>query len=73
MDNKKVIVTLLILTIILSVLTVAFTLTGSNKVFVERRPSTDQATVGLYVEGGAPISSGGSSNDNSNVGLYVNN
>ncbi|HLF53571.1 MAG TPA: hypothetical protein VI544_00140 [Candidatus Nanoarchaeia archaeon] len=72
MDNKKVIVTLLILTIILSILTVAFTLTGSNKVFVERRPGTDQATVGLYVEGGAPISRG-SSNDNSNVGLYVNN
>ena len=72
MDNKKVIVTLLILTVVLSVLTVAFTLTSSNKIFVEKRPSTDQATVGLYVEGGAPVSRG-SSNDNSNVGLYVNN
>lgn len=72
METKKVIVTLLVLTIILSVLTVAFTLTGGKTLFIDQRKSTDQATVGLYVEGGTPEITA-STNDNANVGLYVSN
>jgi len=68
MDTKKVIVTLLVLTIILSVLTVAFTLTGGRGNF-DRGKNTDQATVGLYIEPTAnPVG-----NNDANVGLYVNN
>ena len=66
MDTKKVIVTLLILAIILSVLTVAFTLTGSSGYFAEKK-STDQATVGLYIANSADLVD----NNDASVGLYV--
>ncbi len=68
MDTNKVIVTLLVLTIILSLATVAFTAFSANDtVFVNGLRSSDRATVGLYVEGGTPIVG----TDNANVGLYV--
>ena len=68
MDTKKVIVTILILTIILSVLTVAFTLTGGKGYFAEKR-SSDQATVGFEIKDiNAPVIQ---DNSNANVGLYV--
>ncbi len=70
MDTKKVIITLLILTIVLSLLTIAFNTLSEKKIFIDERKSGDQATVGLYVEGGKPIV-GSTNNDNSNVGLYV--
>ena len=67
MDTKKVIVTLLILTIILSVLTVAFTLTGGNGYSADRKMSTDQATVGLYISDAEHLLD----SDGADVGLYV--
>jgi hypothetical protein len=66
MDTTKVIVTLLILTIVLSVATVAFNaLSGGKTVTVNHSKGADTATVGLFVEGGAPAA------DKATVGLSV--
>lgn len=65
MDPKKVIVTLLILTIILSIATIAFQVFVGGKTTAVKSTSTDRATVGLYVQEHPVI-------DDSNVGLYVN-
>ena len=71
MDTKKVIVTLLILAMILSVLTIAFNMSlKKGTIIINKRGSTDQATVGLYVEG-EEKKPAASTNDNANVGLYV--
>ncbi len=67
MDTTKVIVTLLVLTIILSIATVAFTAFSSNKAVIVSQEGASTATVGLYVEGGQPATG------SSNVGLYVEN
>lgn len=68
MDTTKVIVTLLILTIVLSIATVAFTaFSGNNVTIRNERGNADRATVGIYVEDPniGPATGG------SNVGLYV--
>ena len=66
MDTTKVIVTLLILTIVLSVATVAFNAyAGGKTVVVDTSKKSDTATVGLYVEGGQPATG------KANVGLSV--
>ena len=70
METKKIIMTLLVLTIILSVATVVLNMTSGSKnstVMVNNIKGTDTATVGLFVEGGKPVTT----NDKSNVGLYV--
>lgn len=66
MDTNKVIVILLVLTIVLSVATVAFTtLSAGNQSVKLNQERKAVATLGLYVEGGQPATEGG------NVGLYV--
>ena len=66
MDTTKVIVTLLILTIVLSVATVAFNaLSGGKTVTVDNSKRVDTATVGLYIEGGQPVT------EKATVGLSV--
>lgn len=68
MDTNKVIVTLLVLTIVLSVATVAFGTVSSNKTaVVPGQEGKSIATVGIYVAGGQPVT------ENANVGLYVEN
>jgi hypothetical protein len=66
MDTTKVIVTLLILTIVLSVATVAFNaLSGGKTIVVDKANRSDTATVSLVVEGGKPVT------QSANVGLSV--
>ena len=69
MDTNKVIVTLLVLTILMSVVTITFNAIGNNGVIVKMDKSNraDTATVSLVVEGGQPTT------DGANVGLYVEN
>jgi hypothetical protein len=66
MDTTKVIVTLLILTIVLSVATVAFNaLSGGKTVTVGHSRSADTATISLVIGGEEPVT------QNANVGLSV--
>lgn len=67
MDTTKVIATLLVLTIILSIATIALNAFGNNgaTVKLDKSKGADTATVKLYVEGGMPVT------EKSNVGLYV--
>ena len=68
MDTNKVIVTLLVLTLVLSVATVAFSaMAGNRTAVVPGQESKSIATLGIYVTGGPPVT------ENANVGLYVEN
>jgi hypothetical protein len=66
MNTTKVIVTLLILTIVLSVVTIAFNAVSGGKTVVNDSKRADTATIGLYIDGAqAPAA------QNANVGLSV--
>ena len=68
METKTIIMTLLVLTILFSIATVAFDmLSGSGTVVHKIARGHGSASVGLFVEGGEPSLG----NSNSNIGFFV--
>jgi hypothetical protein len=71
METKKLIVTLLILTVVLSIVTVVLSMrAGERGVTLVKSKGVDSATVQLFIEGGESTPKA-ASNEASSVGLNV--